>query len=138
MKAQAPPPGRVSAYNSERTRIENADLCILRSPVRVSINDRPSSPGQIPFTGAFNGIRLEIADRTRGLLSLQCVLRTFGELPSETILETSVDIEEADSVVKIPLKAPAEAAPHLLKTAEPWLVWKGTSELSLVSQPTIY
>jgi hypothetical protein len=128
----------VVAYDAERTKIENTEFCVLRAPPLIVVDARPMTLGQTPFTKTLSGIRVELAQRAKGTLHIQCVVRTFGTPPEEFIAEKTFDITDDQTLFSISLDVASATAPDTRQTVEPWLTWEGASELRLASVPAIF
>ena len=124
-------------YDTDRTKIPNTDFCILRAPSSVIVGSRPMTPGVSAFTSKLGGLQVELAQLAEGTLHVQCVVRTFGDQLTESIVEKTVDIRGDQVLIRIPLEAP-ETAPDVRRTVEPWLSWKGDKELQLSAPPRIF
>ena len=72
-----------------------------------------------------------------GVLDVQIVLRGFGSQPVEMIGETSLRLQEASSIVSVPVEVSLQGQ-FTYFTVEPWLIWRGDQRLAITVPPKPY
>jgi predicted O-methyltransferase YrrM len=126
-------------YDRHRTGIVNTDFAILLAPPWILVGPRPITSGYVHYTSnSLRGLRLKVIERATGTLSIQIILRSFGAILSETILERKMELIESAGVVEATLDQPFEWTASPTNTAEPWLDWRGDRPLKLAEAPILF
>lgn len=120
-------------HDGNRTRIANTDFCVLRAPLRHTIAQRPLTIGQLAWRrGSLRGLELEIMASSAGELQAPCVIRTFGDVLTERIVNRTQTLEPTTGRVRVEFGDPVELGKDAA-TVEPWLTWRGDQALQLSS-----
>src|SRR4029077_14099246 len=124
------------AFDRERTSVPETDFEILRAPRGYSIGSRPGTFGERRSGAECKGFRLQ-AESGGGTLPAQCVLRGFGPAGAEAVAMAAHDIA-TPGTIDLMFGQPIEIAGSFVRcSAEPWLVWRGATPLSLSQVPTL-
>jgi predicted O-methyltransferase YrrM len=127
------------AYDSERTRILNTDLIVLRAPAARVIGPRPCCFGEVILQQpVVNGVEISIATSKPGTLYVQCVLRGFSSTQNVEASEmTSVQIGAQNTAFAKFEKPLALNGAFDQYRAEAWLTFVGEGYLSQSASPKI-
>ena len=135
---------RGKSFDTERCRIPNTDVAVLRASTHCLITSRPSTLGQQNWRSAqVRGLRLVLAGRpTGGRLFVQCILRGFAQdRIIERVGEASVEVQASHDPkdhLTIMFDRQATVETGLLHyTVESWLIWTGSEPLRLADPPAI-
>ena len=107
---------------------------VLRAPETYLVDAGPWNFGRVRWwSRSLNGLRLNFAPGNgSGRLAVQAVLRSFGLVPTETTVETAVELNSPLGEVAIPFEPPAKLSSEAAySTIEPWLIWQGDKPLQL-------
>jgi hypothetical protein len=139
--AQTPNVDARKAYDPERKFIPHTDFIVLRAPMTHIVATRPRTFGEVPWpTRTVEGLKVELVERQKGTLHVQCVLRGFGPV---TMLErgdnASVGVDDSSGGdisihFEEPLTLPQDCSAYRV---EPWLIWDGEQPLQIVGPPQI-
>ncbi len=126
-------------YDRERTSVKNTDLAILRAPRDILISEEPRTFGQRPWSCKdLRAIVLEIGDKASGSLHVQCVLRTFGDLLEEHVIEGTFELRDAVGRTEVPFDHPmAFTNRSQSDTIELWITWVAPRPLILRGLPRL-
>src|SRR4029077_20940267 len=120
----------------ERTSVPETDFEILRAPRGYSIGSRPVTFGEMPSGPEVKGLRIQ-AESGGGTLHAQCVLRGFGPAGAEAVAMAALDIATPGTITLM-FGQPIEIEGSFVRcSAEPWLVWRGATPLTLSQVPTL-
>jgi predicted O-methyltransferase YrrM len=124
------------AFDRERTSVPETDFEILRAPRGYAIGSRPVTFGEMPSGPEVKGLRIQ-AETAGGTLHAQCVLRGFGPADAEAVTMAALDIAKPGAV-DLMFAQPIEIKGTFERcSAEPWLVWRGETPLTLSQVPTL-
>jgi Methyltransferase domain len=124
------------AFDPERASIPGSDFEILRAPRGYAIGLRPVTFGEMQSATEVKGLRIH-AQSGGGTLHAQCVLRGFGSPNVEEVAMAALDIA-TPGTVDLMFSEPLVIKGSFIRcSAEPWLVWSGTTPLTLSQVPTI-
>jgi predicted O-methyltransferase YrrM len=134
-----PDPHATPPFDRHRPGITNTDFAIVQAPRSVLIGARALTSGYVFYPReVLNGVRLTLAGEANGGLYIQFIMRSFVPIPSETILEQSVDLNAAVGEVELRLGEPFRWVSNRASTAEPWFAWKGEKPLRLTRAPELF
>ena len=136
------PDGDMRALDRGRSRIDQADMIVLRAPFEHFVVARPESRGEIEWEHpVVNGIRLTLAGETRpGTLFIQCILRGFGDARiTEVMRETKQVIEGQAGTIEVNFTPPLQTDSGMDRYfVEPWLAWRGEAPLKLAREIEVF
>jgi predicted O-methyltransferase YrrM len=129
------------SYDLHRASVHNTDFMILRAPSKFVIGERAVTTRQaVVGRKTLRGIAINIAEcLSEGALSVQCIVRGFGEKQTEWMSEATADIHDKRGILQLDLKEcyhPDDTATSL--TVELWLTWVGDRPLELATPPHVF
>jgi hypothetical protein len=122
-------------FDSHRSSIATTDCCVLRAPRFFSLDSQPIGLPTVHLT-TLREIPIVPVGAPKGLLHVQCILRTFSDPPFEQTIERSAMIDGGPQTISFdPPILPAVAGATF--TVELWLSWAGSGPLTLASAPVL-
>lgn len=127
-------------FDPERTTISNTDCSILIRPLTRTIrHPRPETTGQLAWpTCSATGITVPINGPASGSLTVQCILRAFGDALIEKAATKEINLRDASGSQKLMFDPPLVVSESRRYTVEAWLTWRGNSPLELTGKPSVF
>jgi predicted O-methyltransferase YrrM len=122
-------------FDPHRSAIATTDCCVLRAPPLFSLDSQPIGLPTVHLA-ELRKISIVPVGAPKGLLHVQCILRTFSDPPFEQTVERSVMIDGGPQTISFdpPIHPAVAGAPF---TVELWLCWAGSGPLTLASAPVL-